>query len=85
LKALKNGKGFPKLIFMGEIYGIPYLVMQKLGFDLRYLIDCGNHFSLKDVVQIGTQIIDRLEYLHELGYLHLDLKLENLLFGSNEV
>ena len=34
---------------------------------------------------IGTQIIDRLMSLHDLGYLHLDLKLENLLFGSSDV
>jgi serine/threonine protein kinase len=59
--------------------------MQKLGFDLRFLIDCGKKFTLKDVVLIGTQIIDRLMSLHDLGYLHLDLKLENLLFGSSDV
>ena len=30
---------------------------------------------------IGLQIIDRLETIHELNFLHLDLKLENLMVG----
>lgn len=39
-------------------------------------------FSLKTVVQIGSQIVERLQALHGAGYLFMDLKPDNILLGS---
>lgn len=41
-------------------------------------------FTLKTSVQVGIQMIDRLEALHALGYLHMDIKPENILIENNE-
>jgi serine/threonine protein kinase len=35
------------------------------------------------VIQIGLQLITRLDNLHEQGFLHMDLKPENILIGSD--
>ena len=34
------------------------------------------------MVAIGLQMLDRVETLHEKGYLHLDIKPEHFLFGK---
>jgi casein kinase 1 len=41
-------------------------------------------FSLKTVLMIGLQVIDRLEAFHKIGYLHRDLKPDNLVIGFEE-
>ena len=37
-----------------------------------------------DVLKIGIQMIKQVEQLHKLGYLHLDIKLDNILLGQND-
>jgi serine/threonine protein kinase len=41
-------------------------------------------FTLKTSIQIGLQIMDRLESLHKLGFTHQDLKPENILLGTRD-
>ena len=40
---------------------------------------------MKSVVQLGVQLIDRLKSLHEIGYLHMDLKPDNICIASNNL
>ena len=40
------------------------------------------HFSRQCVVSIGLQMIDLLEQFHSLGYVHSDLKPDNVLVGN---
>jgi serine/threonine protein kinase len=51
---------------------------ENLGQILNNLEPEGVGFSLKTVAQIGIQLIDRLEVLHKLGFVHLDLKPDNI-------
>jgi serine/threonine protein kinase len=37
--------------------------------------------SMKTLLIIGMQCIDRLEYLHDLGFIHRDLKPANIAIG----
>ena len=41
-------------------------------------------FSIKTVLMIGLQVIDRLQALHSIGYLHRDVKPDNLAIGILE-
>ena len=41
-------------------------------------------FSLKTILMIGLQVIDRLEAFHKIGYLHRDVKPDNLVIGFEE-
>lgn len=59
------------------------LVIDLLGLSLGNLMDkCGGKFSLKTVLMMGDQLLTRLEYLHEQGYVHRDLKPDNMLIGK---
>ena len=42
------------------------------------------HFSERDARDICRCLIDALRYLHEMGIVHRDIKVENLLFPSTE-
>lgn len=61
--------------------------MNKLGSNLKNVVRRTKKkaFTLKTVLQIGKQLLERLEALHELGYLFLDLKLDNILLGSHNL
>jgi serine/threonine protein kinase len=52
------------------------LVLELLGNDLEDLMKKNKNrkFSLKTVLMIGLQVIDRLEAFHKIGYLHRDIK-----------
>lgn len=40
--------------------------------------------TIEEVRQIGTQLIKALRELHSLGYVHLDIKPDNILLGLND-
>lgn len=60
------------------------LVIDLLGLSLGNLMDkCEKKFSLKTVLMIADQMLSRIEYLHERGYIHRDLKPDNMLIGRS--
>jgi serine/threonine protein kinase len=64
---------------------LSYIAMERLGKTLQhYLYDKNRAFSLKSVCQIGIQILTCLQKLHGIGFLHNDLKLENVLVGNSD-
>lgn len=58
------------------------MLMDKLGYSLEDLLVRKNgKLSLKTVLMVGIQLIDRIKYIHQRGFLHRDIKPDNLLMG----
>jgi casein kinase 1 len=78
-------KGFAKLVLSGITENkIQYVIMQKYGPSLKLMLrkTKAKRFHIKSAIQIGLQMIDRLQAFHNMGYLHLDIKPDNILIGS---
>lgn len=58
--------------------------MPKYGPSLKMMLRRSRYkrFSIKSSVQIGLQLIDRLQDLHSIGFIHADLKPDNILLES---
>lgn len=80
-----EGNGIPK-IFKTYKQGSEFsMIMEKLGDSLqRKFNQAGQKFSYETVVNIGLQLIDRLEHIHSKGVIHRDLKPSNILLGLND-
>lgn len=56
--------------------------MDNLGASLEELFrKCQRRFSLKTVLMLADQMIQRVEYMHSRLYLHRDIKPDNFLMG----
>ena len=79
--------GIPQVFWIGkrwlwnkETYNI--LVMETLGPDLGQLFrQHRKQFSNKTVLMLAEQFLNRIELLHEEGYIHRDIKPDNFLMG----
>jgi len=60
------------------------MVQEQLGNTLDYYFQQRQHpFTLKTVLQIGLNLLEQYKYIHLAGYIHNDLKLENILVGDS--
>lgn len=86
IKKFKLTKGFSQLVTSGIAEGITFIIMEKNGPNLKSMLrKCKTkRFSIKTALQIGIQMVDRLKTLHEIGYLHLDIKPDNILMGAKD-
>jgi serine/threonine protein kinase len=80
--ALRNVVGVPKLLWHGHVdKKFDAIVLQLLGPDLDQLLTYCEKFSLRTVLLIADQLLDRLESLHKLGYVYRDIKPQNFAIG----
>ena len=83
--SLENKTGFPMIYDIVKKSNNTIVIMDYLGPSLEDLFEfCGNKFSLKTVLMIAIQILNRIETLHKSGYLHRDIKPDNFLIGTND-
>ena len=72
----------PMVHWFGKEGDFNVMVMDALGPNLNQLFEhCDYRLSLKSILMIGFQALDRLKYLHNKGIVHRDLKPENFLTG----
>ena len=41
-------------------------------------------FSMQEIIQIGIELIECVEKMHSKGYLHLDIKLDNIMIDEDD-
>ncbi|VVB11468.1 unnamed protein product [Arabis nemorensis] len=81
-KILQGGTGVPNVKWFGVEGDYNVLVMDLLGPSLEDLFNfCSRKLSLKSVLMLADQMINRVEYFHSKSFLHRDLKPDNFLMG----
>ncbi|MGI9252797.1 MAG: protein kinase domain-containing protein, partial [Thermomicrobiales bacterium] len=69
---------------VGEVAGVPYFVMEYVrGQTLKEIIDREGPFHPDDVAGLLQQVCAALDYAHERGYVHRDVKPQNILVSDD--
>ena len=77
-----NFVGFPRISWEGEHEGQRVLVMSLLGPSLEDLLNyAGRRFAPRTVFAAALQVLHRIEAVHRAGFVHGDIKPENVLIG----
>ena len=85
-KLLKSipGTGIPTMHWFGIAGEYNAMVMELLGQNLEDLFNyCGKNFTLKTILLITIQLIERIKHVHDNNYVHRDIKPENFLIGKD--
>ena len=85
-KLLKSipSTGIPVMHWFGIAGEYNAMVMDLLGQNLEDLYTyCAKNFTLKTIIMIIIQMIERLKHVHDNHYIHRDIKPENFLIGKD--
>jgi serine/threonine-protein kinase len=64
---------------VGEDSGRPYIAMEYLeGYTLRQRLDVEGKLEVKEAVDIAVEVLSGLQYAHDHGVIHRDVKPENI-------
>ncbi|KAG6723302.1 hypothetical protein I3842_03G201600 [Carya illinoinensis] len=81
-RILQGGTGIPNVRWFGVEGDYNVLVMDLLGHSLEDLFNfCSRKLSLKTVLMVADQMINRVEFVHSKSFLHRDIKPDNFLMG----
>ena len=69
-------------LFSSETY---FIVVEKLTTTVTDLFERNDmYFKKIDILKLGIQLVKKIRKLHEIGYVHLDLKPDNFMFNNSE-
>lgn len=72
-------EGIPEVYYCGRVAEYGVMITEKAGRSLLQVLQALGPCSLKAGLQMGIQILDRLEKLHDTGYMHCSVKPSNFL------
>ncbi|CAG9761359.1 unnamed protein product [Ceutorhynchus assimilis] len=61
-----------------------FLIIPKYHRDLEAILKEKQIFNLKTVLVIASRIMDTLEYIHNRGYIHSDIKASNIMLAQDK-
>jgi serine/threonine protein kinase len=75
---IRNAPGFAKVHYFGSLDSRNLMVMDLLGPSLEDQFNkCGRRFSLKTVIMIADEMLERVEIMHSRHLIHRDIKPAN--------
>ena len=82
-KVLSGGEGIPHVRWFGQEKNYEILVMDLLGSSLEKLFElCSRRFTIKTILMLADEMINRMEYIHSKNIIHRDIKPDNFVIGS---
>jgi serine/threonine protein kinase len=62
-----------------------FIVQEKYGSNLAAIYSLNNkNLKQTDILKLGIQLIKNIQKLHEIGYLHTDIKPESLVLEKDQ-
>ncbi|KAI1787228.1 kinase-like domain-containing protein, partial [Ganoderma leucocontextum] len=83
LLALRGHPGIPQVFAWGRSQYFEYLAMERLGKNLVDIIE-ESGLSLRNLIVLICQMMDVIEYVHQKGIIHCNVKPHNFVFGQSE-
>jgi serine/threonine protein kinase len=81
-ETLSGGIAVPRFHWCGRVGDEIWLVIDRLPTSLESLFQrCQFHFSLKTILMLADQMLSAVQFVHEKGIVHRDVKPENFMFG----
>lgn len=78
-------EGYPRIVHFGQQNNKNFLILEHLGKSVSDLHkESDRRFSIKTVLMIGSQGLERLESLHTADLIHRDVKPSNMATGLED-
>lgn len=79
---VRSVQGLAKVLHHGVFKGKRFIAMNYLGKSLGFkFLECYGKFSDGCVLRIANELLFKIENLHKIGYVHNNLKPDNILLG----